>query len=43
MMQILNSWLELNIKAPSEKNEVISAYFSNYTLGNHIEDDGVKM
>ena len=43
MTQISNSWLELNIKAPSEKNEVISAYFTDYTLGNHIEDNCIKM
>ena len=43
MIQTLNSWLELNIIIPHKKAEIISAYFNNYTLGNHIEDDNIKM
>ena len=38
-----NNWLELNLDADIENIEIISSYFSNITLGNHIEGKTIKL
>ena len=38
-----NNWLELNLFADIENIEIISSYFSNITLGNHIEGKTIKL
>ena len=40
---MLNNWLELNLDTDIENIEIISSYFLNITLGNHIEGNTIKL
>ena len=43
MTKELNKWLELNMIVSIEEKEIISGYFNDYTLGNHIEGNCIRM
>tara|TARA_B100000131_G_scaffold313848_1_gene349804 strand:+ start:2796 stop:3626 length:831 start_codon:yes stop_codon:yes gene_type:complete len=43
MIKTSNSWLELNMIVSINDREIISGYFNQYTLGNHIEENSIKM
>ena len=38
-----NNWLELNLSTEIENIEIISSYFADITLGNHIEGNKIKL
>ena len=38
-----NSWLELSMIVSSQETDVVLGYLNKYTLGNHIEEDNIKM
>ena len=43
MIKTSNSWLELSMIVSINDREIISGYFNQYTLGNHIEGNSIKI